>query len=450
MVYTQPFPPPAPPRRRWGRWALGGTLVAVVVALALLFTSGRLGAIIDLAAGRSPSASPTQSTPGVQDLSPFYEALNAALADRDRDLFFSHVTGAAVEPLELWWDNMDRLGWSTAAVTYASEGDRWALGPTARIQVLLGADMSYPQRGRNSSGAVTTMGFPYDATVDLSGAPVITEWVAVGGVRPWDVGPLEVVVGEGAVVAGLPEEREYLERLLPIAAEASAWTRSDYLIQRQQAPPCAGFLLFATMDPSRFATWFRGEESEPWVIDPAAITFSGNLPQPGTPGLDPALATGLWPSGGLVSVGPAGTGSDDAVTGLLVHEFAHVLQAIDTPSRAVSPPLSTLEGWADYQFLRFANGGPYPTSGPMGEYIGRCVSGPPAVPTDDDLRGEDSKCAYALASTLFAYAEQAGVPAIELVDEAAEHGVAPFGAAQRLGTSLAEEDWATWVLATYG
>ena len=243
---------------------------------------------------------------------------------------------------------------------------------------------------------------------------------------------------------------EHLERLVPVAAEASAWIRSDYVLQRGQAPPCAGFLIFATADESRFATWFQGEGSEPWVMDPAAIAVSGSLPRPGTPGLDPRLATGAWPSGGVVSIGPAGVGSDDPTAALLVHEFAHVLQSIDTPPQAVSTPLVTLEGWAEYQTLRFANGGEYPIGGPMSQYVGACVSGATTVPTDDDLRGADSQCAYAVASTLFAYAEQSGLAAIELIDEAAGSGVSPFGAAQRLGSPISEDDWAAWVLATYG
>jgi hypothetical protein len=426
-------------------------VVVVVVGVAVLFTGGRFEAILDLVgAGGLPSAAPTSDASDVRDLSPFYEVLNTALADQNRDGFFSHVTGDAVGPLELWWDNMDVLGWSTAAITYWSDGDRWVRGPTARIEVLLGSDMSYPQRGRDTS-QFATMGFPYDATVDISGRePVITEWAAAYSVRPWDVAPLEVVVGEGVVVAGFSDEQEHLQWLVPIAEDASAWTRSDYVLQRGQAPPCAGFLIFATTNPARFDSWFQGEGSEPWVMEPAAIAVPGGLPRTGTPGLDPRLATGDWPSGGFVSVGPDGVGPDDYVAGLLVHEFAHVLQSIDTPSRTLSPPLATLEGWADYQFLRFANGGPYPTTGPMAEYVGSCVSGPPTVPTDDELRGAGSQCAYALASTLFAYAEQSGIPAIELIDEAASEGVSPFGAAQRLKVPLSEDDWAAWVLATYG
>ena len=394
-MFAEPYPPPYPPpvpRRRAGRWVLVAVLLAVVVGVGVLFTGGRLEAILDLV-GAGPTPTPTSDAADVQDLSPFYEALNTALADQDREGFFAHVTGDAVAPLELWWDNMDRLGWSTAAITYGSDGDRWVVGPTDRVHLLLGSDMSYPQRGRDASQAIATMGFPYDATVDLSGAPVITEWAAVGSVRPWDVAPLEVVVGEGVVVAGLPDEREHLERLVPVAAEASAWIRSDYVLQRGQAPPCAGFLIFATADESRFATWFQGEGSEPWVMDPAAIAVSGSLPRPGTPGLDPRLATGAWPSGGVVSIGPAGVGSDDPTAALLVHEFAHVLQSIDTPPQAVSTPLVTLEGWAEYQTLRFANGGEYPIGGPMSQYVGACVSGATTVPTDDDLRGADSQCA---------------------------------------------------------
>lgn len=442
-----------PARRRRRRWGPGAVLLVVVLAAAGLVAGGGTARLLDLVADRraGPSATPTDDPSGVVDLSPFYETLNTALAARDRDLFFSRVTGAAVEPLSLWWDNMDLLGWSTGAISYGSVGDLRVTGPSARIEVLLGTDMSYPQRGRDASQAIATMGFPYEATIDLSGPePLITEWAAIISVRPWDLAPLRVVAGEGVVVAGFTDEEAFLDQLLPVAADASAWTRSDYVLQRQQAPPAAGFLIFATMDETRFSSWFRGEGSEPWVMDPAAIAVSGGLPRPGMPGLDPRLATGVWRSGGVVSIGPGGIGSDDLTARLLVHEFAHVLQSIDTPSRSESPPLATLEGWAEYQTLRFANGGAFPTSGPVAAHIGSCVSEAPTVPTDEELRGQGAQCSYAIASTLFAYAELNGVLATQLVDEAAGRGVSPFDAAQSLGSPMSDEDWAAWVLATYG
>ncbi len=440
-------------RRRRGRgWAFGAVLLTVAVVAGVLFADGRLDPILDLlGAGRSPSetAEPT-AAPGEVDLRPLFEELNTALARQDRASFFAHVTGDAVGPLELWWDNMDLLGWSTAAIVYASTEDRQVSAPAGEIEVFLGSDMGYPQRQRDSQ-AITTTGFPYEAMVDVTGPePMITGWAAAHSVRPWDVAPLAVVVGEGVVVAGLPEERDYLEGLVPVAEEASAWTRSDYVLQRGQAPPSAGFLVFGTADPATFESWFRGEAAEPWVMEPAAIAVPGSLPRADTPGLDPRLATGDWPSGGFVSIGPAGLGPDDAVAGLLVHEFAHVVQSVDTPVRTVSPPLTTLEGWADFQLLRFANGGEYPSSGPVAEYVRSCVSGPPVVPTDTDLRSADSRCAYAVASTLFAYAELSGIPAIDLIDEGARHGLSPFDAAQRLGVPMSEDDWAAWVLATFG
>ncbi len=55
-----------------------------------------------------------------------------------------------------------------------------------------------------------------------------------------------------------------------------------------------------------------------------------------------------------------------------------------------------------------------------------------------------------VASTLFAYAELSGIPAIDLIDEGARHGLSPFDAAQRLGVPMSEDDWAAWVLATFG
>ena len=99
-MFAEPYPPPYPPpvpRRRAGRWVLVAVLLAVVVGVGVLFTGGRLEAILDLV-GAGPTPTPTSDAADVQDLSPFYEALNTALADQDREGFFAHVTGDAVAP----------------------------------------------------------------------------------------------------------------------------------------------------------------------------------------------------------------------------------------------------------------------------------------------------------------------------------------------------------------
>ena len=60
------------------------------------------------------------------------------------------------------------------------------------------------------------------------------------------------------------------------------------------------------------------------------------------------------------------------------------------------------------------------------------------------------QCSYAIASTLFAYAELNGLRATHLIDEAAGRGVSPFDGAQGLGSPMSDDGWAAWVLATYG
>ncbi|MBO1753196.1 hypothetical protein J4G33_15420 [Actinotalea sp. BY-33] len=451
---SRPAPRPAPgtPNRR--RVLALAVVVSAVVHL-------MLGGVVVFAlqdhdawtAPPAPQARPAAVTD--TDLAPLYAALNEALADQDREAFMSHVIGAAVDPLTLWWDNMDALGWTTAAI---SPADDEALSTTAtggEIAVVLGSDLGYAQtltgEGRRAGGGdLLTLGSLYVAAVDITAAgPVISWWSPWGEPRPWDEELLSVAKEEGIVVAGLPGEEDLLAEVARVGAPMSTWVRDDYAATHGREAPLDGFVVFATEDEDPFMRWFSGVEGETLAWDPTGFAFAGFLPQGNTPGLDPELATGVLPTGGLVAIGPLAVETEELDL-VLVHEFAHVLQFVDNPTWSTSPPLVTVEGWATYQELAFLTGGSYPTSGPYAVYLAECTAGePPTIPTDDDLTGEDAGCAYSIASTIFAFAETQGIAPVELADVGTFHGLTPFGAAQRLGTPLSGEAWSAWFAETY-
>lgn len=403
-----------------------------------------------------PAAStrPDPGAPQVTSLRPLYEALNVALHEGDRTAFLAHVDGAATEPLTLWWDNMDALGWTTGAISPMSDGSVDVTGDVVSIEVLLGADMGFTQRhppaeGSTEPGGIYTLGYPYSATVDLTGAePVLTTWEPMYSLRPWDAVPLTVIRGEGVVVAGHADEERTLRRTAAAAEVASAWSRADYE-GHDGVAPTEGFLVFATKDTFRFRSWSGVLAGDDWV-DPAGIAFYGYLPESGTAGVDVSLATGYNPSGGLVGIGPGAGWDPEGLPAVLAHEFAHVLQLIDNPTRSVSPPRVTDEGWAFYQHRRFLHDGTFPLDGATADEVRFCVGdGQPAVPSDDDLLGEDAWCAYVLAGTIYAYAASVGIDPEELADVGLRRGVSPFGAAQRMGTPMSGDAWAAWVVSTF-
>ncbi|NCT92702.1 hypothetical protein GXB85_17350 [Cellulomonas sp. APG4] len=429
---------------------VGGTTLALAGAAALGVgvwdAVVRADALDDGAyAGEAVELAPQNEPTSLEGL---YTELNTALATRDREAFFAHVEGDAVEPLTLWWDNMDALGWSTGVLAPYTTTNLTASGPQTEVYVTLGTDLTFPQhRPALSNGAVAglvTFSGDYVMVVDTTGPrPVVSDW-ASGETVPWDTEPLVVVERDGVVVAGGADELAHLEVVADAAVEPSRWLRADQAARRG-GEELGGFVVFATQDADRFAGWW-GEGSDEWTWEPAGFARSGILPTAGTPGMDPQLATGSTEGGGVTFVGPeAGVVPEDLEV-ILVHEFAHVLQYVETPSAARSVPLSTSEGWASYQELRYVMGGEYPDDEPwFGDYLGECVEGEPTLPTDRDFEGDGADCAYLVSSTLFGFVEEEGADPLAVADRAARDGVTVFGGMQRLGTPVSDDAWSSWV-----
>lgn len=464
---TLPGPVPAPARPRQRRGTLvtlvaAGTVVALAGAAALGSTLWRVWtqsldtddptAVSVTVSGSEREFTGLPSTAGPTSLDGLYADLNAALAAKDRAAFFAHVQGDAVAPLTLWWDNMDRLGWATGAISPYGTADLLVEDPQAEVRVTLGTDLTYPQHRPaldSSPAGVVTLGGEYAMRVDTAGAsPVVTGWSSHEPF-PWDVDPLVAVPRDGVLVAGLADELAHLEAVADAAVEPSRWLRADHAARRG-SDTVGGFVVFATQDATRFAGWW-GDGSDAWTWVPAGFARTGALPATDTPGAAPGLATGPVAGGGATFLGPEAGGVPEDLAVVLLHEFAHVLQYVETPSGEHSAPKSTSEGWATYQELRFVNGGDYPDAELwFADYLGECVGPDLAPPVEVDFAGDGADCAYLLSSTVYAFAEEQGADPLTVADTAARDGVTAFGALQRLGTPLTDDAWAAWVVGFAG
>ncbi|MBO1753195.1 hypothetical protein J4G33_15415 [Actinotalea sp. BY-33] len=463
--------PPAAPRAEEASPNRRRVLVLAIVISTVLHLVLAGGAVLALSVSDALPAPPAAqqrpatatatatATSGELDLAPLYVTLNEALAAQDREAFMSHVTGTAVEPLTLWWDNMDALGWTTAVISPADDvEDVRADADGGEIVVVLGADMGYAQTmvGEErpvAGGPLLTFGSIYVAEVDVTPAgPVISGWVPGREARPWDEGPLVVAAGDGIVAAGLPGEEDLVAEIARVGAPVSAWARDDYAVRHGHEAPLDGFVVFATSDDESFVQWLNGAADETFTWASRGFTLAGYLPGRGAPELAPEFATSALPTGAHVVLGPFAT-ADDVLDLVLVHEFTHVLQFIDTPPRTASPSRLTIDGWARAQEIAYLSGGAEVgelTSSPWAAYLAECAGGvAPTIPTDDALFDDDAGCLHSIAATIFHFAEISGIDPVELAAVSLDDGVTPFGAAQRLGTPLSGEAWSAWFAETY-
>lgn len=414
--------------------------MVVSVVLVALAGTGLVGAhltgLVDLDPRPAPAA--TTSAPDRVALSDFYTALTGALHTKDRDAFFAHVRGAATAPLTRWWDNMDVIGWTTGRMAPVQASGRHVAGPDADVRVLLGTDMRFGQYAPDGRGDRERVihGFEYRIRVDVTGPePMIIEFEPVEGLRPWDAGPLATETGDGVVLAALGGDRRHLADLVGPAEEAAAWVLADHAAQHDREAPLDGFVVFVTADPDRYRDWFSGPSTDSWDWEPAGYAFSGVIPGPER----------RW-AGAMVVIGPQTVEYPAGAVPTLVHEFAHVVQAVDHPATRQAPLVAS-EGWAVHQELRYLED--VGLAGYWARDVADCVSGTPVVPQDRDFRGEDASCAYALAPTVFAYAAEQGLDPAELAEATAAGGVDPFAAATDLGVELTDDGWAAWLEDAY-
>ncbi len=458
-----------PSRRR----SVAGTLLAVLAVAAVVLAGLRYLPVL-VSESTAPQARPVLTperqpgagaAPGTADggdapftAAGFLTSLNVALAEVDRQAFFAHVGPGAADGLGLWWDNMVALGMSGGGLSVESgslEGLR--PGGSADLTIRLGAiTLGTPRAGATTED--TTAGdyllgaARYDITVSVTadGEGQITAWHTTAPVKPWDAGPLRAVHTDHVLVAAAEAEADLLERVGGQVEEPAAWVLERYAEATGVAPVDA-FTVFLTDDQERAGTWFGTGDSNEQL---AGFTIPLLRLGPAA-GLDPQIATDTatpWGST-VVTLGPAGLASTEALQSLAAHELTHAvdfawLPVAEERSRVVS------EGWAEYtQELWDSHGSFAPPGSWRAQRIRECLASGRGYPTDGDFdtAGEDIFCAYVLSASVYGYAAEAGVDPFALARRARSTGASLVEASRQLdGPALSEDGWADWAGSTYG
>lgn len=472
--YPQPqFPTPSRPPQRgvpaWV-WIMCATLVVAVI------TVFALPAFLDRSPGGDPTSDPTPTSPpddgfGQPNSSPsgtfggehMVTGMNQALAARDRAAFFRFVEGSAVEPLNLWWDNMDVLQWSAGAFSVIpGQSDSYA-DDTISLDVTLGAvtagspvipaESDHPDAGKAYAPSNT-----YTVTIrvtDDGESGVITGWELASTAAPWDLEPLYAVVSDHSVTAGYLDERDLIDNVAPLGDTAADWVIGTY----QSATGIANaqrFTTFVSNDSERFNDWFI-EDTSGWLADRSGTMFPQWRPFP-APGISEDIATGDFSTtaGGILTVGPnALLYGEDETLDTIVHEYVHAMQTTNTPVEAW-PGSTAVEGWATYAESVFRGDGEFAAPGTnIGYRVRECVaeegfSGEFPV-QNDFIEVETVGCAYVLSGSIYAYAASLGADVFDLSDYVVEEGVTISEAsAETGGPAIAPDGWADWLRSTYG
>ena len=451
MTAPAQFPQPTPPRSGIGPGGLIGIIagsgLALIAVTAIVFQS-ILPPVIDVEATPDWMTGGDGGTYATEQL---YLELNEALAAGDRDAFLEHVSGDAAATMELYFDNMDALGWTKCAIT-STDTENLLTTPEDGVTVrsILGVDAGFTASaprgsGDADAGLTFVQGFPYDVSVGMDGdEAVITDISAAGTTLPWLEEELYVVRTEHSVVAGYPAESALVDQVSAIAEPAAAWVLTN-LDTADYPLPLAGFTVFASNEESDFSSWFTTDALADWKMEIAGTAFPTFRPD-SMAGVDPLIATGSSTSTGVVTVGPLAM---DELGGTLAHEFVHVSHLVQVPSGFGDPPIATIEGWAKYMETLYVNGGNYPAGYARLAQSVAYADPSGAVPTDEQLRGADAAYYYELAASRYAYAAANGYDAQKLANFSKLTGLEPLEAASDLnnGTTLTDAGWLAWAQA---
>lgn len=407
-----------------------------------------------------PTSSPPAASGGGAPFTPtgFLNTLNRALTDVDRQAFFEHVGPGATDGLNLWWDNMAALGMSGGGLSVESgtlEGLR--AGGSADLTIRLGAITPGTPRAQETTddaaaGDYLLAAAEYEITVSVTdgGEGQITGWHTTQPVKPWDEGRLRASRTDHVLVAVAEAEADLLEEFGGELEEPATWVLQQYA-DATGAAPVDHFTVFLTEDEDRAGIWFdTGGSNE----ELAGFTIPLRRPGP-APGLDPQIATSAstpWGST-VVTIGPAGLASTEALRSLAAHELTH---AVDFAWLPVSEERSRVvsEGWAEYiQEMWDSRGSFAPHGSWRAERIAECLADGWGYPTDEDFDtpGEEIFCAYALSASVYGYAAEIGVDPFELARRARSSGASLAEVSRQLdGPALTEDGWSDWVVSTYG
>ncbi|MWC00005.1 hypothetical protein [Agromyces seonyuensis] len=440
----------APARARSGGLialiAGSGGFVVLVIALVFLVVTPR-ALVVPPIPDEAVAAAAEGAAPGEA----LFGELNAALESQDREAFFARVSGDAVAPLTLWWDNMEQLGWTSAAMSGDEYDVPWSDG-SVEVPVVLGASLAFAAfaprgSGGDDAGKHFVQGFRYVASVDVvDEVATITGWRTDGPKAAWDFEPLYVARGEHVLIAGRQSEQALVDSLVAEADEAAAWVLDDAEAQGRDLP-LDGFNVFATDDQSIFDTWFVDEATAGWQMEAAAYAVPTTRPESWTEGMDTTIATGDSTSTSVVFLGPSAM---EQLDGTLPHEFEHVMHYTAVPSSWSDPPRVTVEGWATYQENRRLYDGAYaPADSQAILELSWCYdnmsSSGIADLAPEQFYVEDAFCYYQFGASMFAYLDSLGVDAWDVADAAKFDGVDPLTAAAAQGADVSEAAWQAWV-----
>jgi hypothetical protein len=348
-------PPVRPVKRTW--WVLpftGGALAVILTAAvvtAVLHTphsSGRAAAASSTAAAKGPPM-PSQMFPDA-----LFRKLTGYLQARDEAGFLGLASASARPALKSWWDNLQKIGFTTGAVIpTASHGmvrlDRKGDGTTV---VLAGAHSPLDPADHNGKPDVPLTRYRiglHFASPTATGQ--IISWQSLDH-APWDQGTLYVRKGPHVVVAGPAGESALVDQTVPIA-EAAA----DYDIglvnhvNFQDLNQQQGFVVFVSGNASVRSHWLTPVK-QPSGWPPrflGAQVFQ--LPGPGATQVDATSAGSIADGstgGARVVVAPYSQdngGKPHGQTVTLVREFMLSILAAHNQALANGLPAIRVPSW---------------------------------------------------------------------------------------------------------
>src|SRR5699024_5009612 len=171
------------------------------------------------------------------------------------------------------------------------------------------------------------------------------------------------------------------------------------------------------------------------------------------PGLDERIATAdpaPW-GASVVTVGPQGVESREALQSLTAHEFTHAVNFARLPiaedrSRVIS------EGWAEYQQELWDSGSFAPSGSWRAKQLRSCLEAGSGFPTDADfdVEGTQIYSGYLLSASVYAYAAAGGVDVDALSSRARSAGQGLIGPSPHLDPErLTKAGWKHWVQAHF-
>lgn len=402
--------------------------------------------------GASGQEGTSQDNPHGFSAVQFIRELNLALRQQDRAGFLAAVGAGAQDAVALWWDNMEVLGMSSGGLSVESGTlNGLQAGQSRDVTIRLGAVTAGTPQARTDTDYVSAGDYlvgasAYEVTVSVNhaGEARLTSFEPAGPATPWDEGHLTAVNTDHVLVAGLQSEKEVVQRVAEMIGEPAAWVLDQYR-KGLGHDSIEHFTLFATGEQDRVTSWFQTGS-----VNSELAGFTVPQPRLGqAPGLDERIATAdsaPW-GASVVTVGPRGVESREALQSLTAHEFTHAVNFARLPiaedrSRVVS------EGWAEYQQELWDSGSFAPAGSWRDKQLRSCLDAGRGYPTDADfdVEGKQIYCGYVLSASIYAYAEAQGVDVFALSSRARSTGENLIEASGHLDSEpLSKKGWNDWV-----